>query len=152
MPGTLRKAWAEMVRPLLRRPPELQVAALCCRQGAGGTEVLLITSRDTGRWVLPKGWPMAGRGAAEAAAQEAWEEAGVRTARLWPDPVGRYHYEKRLDEGYGTPVEVMVFRLDVEELSESYPEADSRARLWLSPRAAAGRVDEAELQALLRAL
>jgi len=153
MSGTLKKAWAEMVWPLLRRPPELQVAALCCRTGEdGGTEVLLITSRDTGRWVLPKGWLMKGMNAAEAARAEAWEEAGVKAARITPEPVGVYHYEKRLDDGYGAPVEVQVFRIDVEELSDTYPETRERARLWLKPQMAAARVAEPELKALLRRL
>lgn len=152
MTGALKKAWAEMVRPLLRRPPELQVAALCCRAMGDGTEVLLITSRDTGRWILPKGWLMDGKTAAEAAEQEAWEEAGVSAARVSARPVGSYRYEKHLDDGCSAPVEVQVYRLDVMELSDIYPEVRERARLWLDPATAAGRVDEPELKALLRAL
>lgn len=145
----LKKAWTEVVRPLLRRPPELQVAALCCREGEAGTEVLMITSRDTGRWVMPKGWLMEGMNAAEAAREEAWEEAGVKSARISEEPIGVYHYEKHLDDGYAAPVEVQVFRLDVEALSDVYPEARERARLWLDPETAAGRVDEPELKELL---
>ena len=60
------------------QPPRLQVAALCWRRSGKGLRVLLITSRDTGRWVIPKGWPMRQRTEAEAAAREAYEEAGVR--------------------------------------------------------------------------
>ena len=133
----LKKAWTEMVQPLFRRPPELQVAALCCRAGENGTEVLMITSRDTGRWVMPKGWLMDGKNAAEAACEEAWEEAGVN------------HYEKRLDDGYVAPVEVQVYRIDVEELDDAYPESRERARLWLDPATAANRVDEPSLKELL---
>jgi len=145
----LKKAWTEMVQPLLRRPPELQVAALCCRAGEKGTEVLMITSRDTGRWVMPKGWLMKGLNGAQAAREEAWEEAGVRAANVSEDPVGVYHYEKHLDDGYAAPVEVQVYRLEVATLSESYPEAPERTRLWLSPETAANRVEEPELKELL---
>jgi 8-oxo-dGTP pyrophosphatase MutT (NUDIX family) len=153
MTGPLKKAWAEMVQPLLRRPPELQVAALCCRTAEdGGTEVLLITSRDTGRWVLPKGWLMEDMNAAEAARAEAWEEAGVKAANVSTEPYGVYHYDKRLDDGYSAPVEVRVYKIDVEELSDVYPETRERARLWLSPEMAAARVAEPELKALLRQL
>jgi len=144
-----KKAWTEMVRPLLRRPPELQVAALCCRTESGSTKVLMITSRDTGRWIVPKGWLIEGKNAAQAVLEEAWEEAGVKRARIKPESVGTYHYEKRLDDGYAAPVEVQVFRLDVESLADIYPESRERARLWLEPATAADRVDEPELKALL---
>jgi len=149
MTDGLKKAWAEMVQPLLRRPPELQVAALCCRTGAEGPEVLMITSRDTGRWIVPKGWLMAGKDAAEAAREEAWEEAGVTAGRLRPEPIGSYRYEKRLDDGYTAPVEVRVYRLEVEALSDIYPEARERTRCWVSPAEAAERVDEPGLKELL---
>ena len=58
-----------------------QVAALCWRLRKGRAEVLLVTSRDTGRWVLPKGWPITGLSPQAAAAREAWEEAGVAEGR-----------------------------------------------------------------------
>ncbi|MEN9850080.1 MAG: hypothetical protein RL128_243, partial [Pseudomonadota bacterium] len=54
-----------------------QYGALCWRMHRGKVEVLLITSRDTGRWVIPKGWPIDGLAPAQTAAREAWEEAGV---------------------------------------------------------------------------
>ncbi|HLL59899.1 MAG TPA: NUDIX domain-containing protein, partial [Allosphingosinicella sp.] len=74
IPAVLRRV-ADVVRP--RRGP-LQVAALPYRRGADGSvEVLLVTTRGTGRWMVPKGWPMRGKSHAEAAAQEAFEEAGV---------------------------------------------------------------------------
>ena len=70
-----------------------QVAALCWRKHRDRVEVLLITSRDTGRWVLPKGWPIPGLNAHEAAAIEAWEEAGVR-GPVTPDALGYFGYDK----------------------------------------------------------
>ena len=68
------------------QPPRLQVAALCWRRSAKGLRILLITSRDTGRWVIPKGWPMRNRTEPEAAAREAYEEAGLRGDDLRPQP------------------------------------------------------------------
>ena len=145
MKGGLIDRLAEM---LGRKPPGLQVAALC-RDAAG--QVLLITSRGTGRWVLPKGWPMAGRSLAEAALREAWEEAGVR-GRVGPDPVGRYSYGKDQDEGFSLPVEVQVFAVAVDGLAEDWPEAGQRRRAWFPPSQAAALVAEDELRALLRGL
>jgi len=152
MTDGLKKAWAEVVQPLLRRPPECQVAALCCRDGENGPQVLLITSRDTGRWIIPKGWLMEGKSAAEAAQIEAWEEAGVQHADLLPDPIGSFSYDKRLDDGYANPVKVQVFRLNVSQLADIYPEVRERRRAWVPPSEAAEKVDEPELKAILRDL
>lgn len=152
MTDGLKRAWAEMVQPLLRRPPELQVAALCLRTSDAGLEVLMITSRDTGRWVLPKGWLMDGCATAEAALIEAWEEGGVTPTETEPAHIGHYHYDKQLDGGYPAPVRVELFRVEVADLARDYPERAERARLWLSPEQAADRVDEPELAEILRAL
>lgn len=149
MPHALKTVWTEMVRPLLRRPPGLQVAALCCRAGEEGREVLLVTSRDTGRWVLPKGWPIDGKDAPGAALQEAWEEAGVRARSVAPRPIGRFTYAKRFDGGYEVPVEAQVFEVVVDSLARHYPEAGQRERIWVSPDRAAEMVDEPELRSLL---
>jgi 8-oxo-dGTP pyrophosphatase MutT (NUDIX family) len=150
MTDGLLKAWTEMVQPLFRRPPECQVAALCVRQEDGEPKVLLITSRDTGRWVLPKGWLMEDKTAAEAARTEAWEEAGVKKCSGTGEAIGTYSYEKRLDDGYVSPVEVQVFQLDVTDIVESFPEARERDRLWVTPQNAAEMVDEPGLQALFQ--
>ncbi|GAB4286316.1 MAG: NUDIX hydrolase [Roseovarius sp.] len=153
MSKAMKRPRADTAVPPTHHAPRTQVAALCCRTGAdGGTEVLLITSRETRRWVLPKGWPMADRSAAEAARTEAWEEAGVKAARVWPEPVGSYRYDKRQAGGGTIPVEVQVFRIEVAELCDSYPEAHERTRSWVTPAIAAARVDEPELKALLRGL
>ena len=114
-------------------------------------EVLLVTSRGTGRWIIPKGWPMSGRSMAEAALQEAWEEAGVRPQ---PDApmleLGRYHYDKMQDSGFGIPVEVRVFVVPVDTLADQWPEQAQRSRRWFPPAQAAAMVAEPELAALLR--
>ena len=58
---------------------KLQTGALPWRRAKGDQlEILLVTGRLSGRWIVPKGWPMRGKTMAKAAAQEAYEEAGVR--------------------------------------------------------------------------
>lgn len=152
MSNMLQKAWAGMLRPLLRRPERFQVAALCHRQGPEGLEILLITSRDTGRSVLPKGWPIAGLDARDSAVQEAWEEAGVIPGTIGREPIGTYGYDKRLRGGVPVPCETTVFPVAVKALAEEYPEAAERSREWVTPEVAAQRVQEPRLKELLRNL
>jgi 8-oxo-dGTP pyrophosphatase MutT (NUDIX family) len=128
--------------------PRSQVAALCFRVAHGRTEVLLVTSRDTGRWVLPKGWPMKGRTPAGAAAREAFEEAGV-LGRIAEAPLGSYGYGKVMPDGSTLPCRVEVFPLAVRRLVDDYPERRQRVRKWMTPRKAAARVAEPELADLL---
>ena len=125
-----------------------QYAALPWRR-ADGLEILLITSRETKRWVIPKGWPIAGRGAAESAAQEAYEEAGVRGI-VAAKALGHYYYRKRLAGRARTFFQVEVFAMEVTEILDLWPEAHERRRQWLSPHKAADYVHEAELAALIR--
>lgn len=132
-----------------RRKPATQVAALCI-EGASG-RVLLITSRDTGRWVIPKGWPIRKLSLPGTALQEAWEEAGVK-GLIGKRELGRYHYDKRRDHGFAVPVEVRVFPIAVSRLADTFPEAGQRRRDWRDPSEAAGMVDEEGLQALIRDL
>ncbi|WP_122464901.1 MULTISPECIES: NUDIX hydrolase [Brevundimonas] len=127
-----------------------QVAALPWRRATDGVEVLLVTSRETRRWVTPKGWPMPRKTAAEAAAQEAWEEAGVRGV-IAPEPLGAFHYDKRLKNNRLQPCVVDLFPLEVTEEADAWPEADERERRWMAPREAAPLVDEPELTALIEA-
>jgi len=147
----LQKAWDEVVEPFLRRPKRVQVAALCYRKVGKQKEVLLITSRDTGRWILPKGWPIAGKDAGGAAMQEAWEEAGVKKGQVANDAVGTFDYKKRLDGGSQAPCRTQVFPVEVRELSSEFPERGERKRKWVSPADAAEMVSEPELQDILRA-
>lgn len=128
-----------------------QVAALCWRRHKGHIQVLLVTSRDTGRWVLPKGWPMAGKAPEAAAAQEAWEEAGVE-GLVQPQSIGRYCYDKIRPNAAPLPCCVDVFPLYVRRLKAAFPEHKQRRRKWLGAAEAAGLVAEAGLAALLAAL
>lgn len=126
-----------------------QVAALCWRKVGDRVEVLLITSRDTGRWIIPKGWPMKGLSNAAAARREAFEEAGVQ-GEVAPKPLGQFSYVKVTDPGHGVPCGVVVFTIRVRQLRDRFPETDQRRRKWFSPERAALKVDEPELRALLR--
>ncbi len=124
-----------------------QYAALPWRQ-AQGFEVLLITSRETRRWVIPKGWPMEGHSGAESAAQEAYEEAGVR-GKISAQAIGRYGYTKRIQGKGRKRFMVDVFALEVTEVLDLWLEAHQRTRQWLSPQEAAAHVNETELAALI---
>ncbi len=133
------------------REPRAQFAALPWRRDAGGdVEVLLITSRETRRWVIPKGWPIKGMSSAKSAAREAFEEAGV-VGKVGKAPLGVFTYDKRLKNGRTQHVRVAVFGLQVEREQEAYPEKGQREKLWLPPGEAAGRVDEPELMVMLAA-
>ena len=145
-----QKILNEVGEPQDQHPGQVQFAALCTRKNGKGEDVLLITSRDTGRWIIPKGWPIDGLDGAETALQEAWEEAGVCKAKAEKDPVGNYTYDKVLKDGTALPVLTSVYRVRVSELADTYPEADQRERCWVSPKVAATRVDEPELRDLLR--
>lgn len=144
----------EILRKLLDSPPQyLQAAALCLRKSpqGEGREVLLISSLTTGRWILPKGWPMRGRTLATSALQEAWEEAGVQ-GHVADVPAGRYSYEKAGRGGRVRLVEVHVFPVIHVSLAEVYPEAGRRKRIWVAAAEAADMVHEMELKQILRGL
>ena len=152
MNRVITQAWEEFLQPLLKRPPRLQVAALCYRETPDGKDVLMITSRGTGRWILPKGWPMDGKNGAQSALQEAWEEAGVKKATIQGDPIGHYEYLKNLGKGRAETVQTLVYIAKVTKLSKSYPERDQRKRQWVRADEAANLVHEPKLRDLLRQL
>lgn len=131
--------------------PRSQYGAVCWRMHRGTVQVLLITSRDTGRWVIPKGWPIDGLAPAASAAREAWEEAGV-TGIAAPDPLGLYGYDKVLGPDASLACAVSVFALRVAELAAKFPERKERRRKWFSAAKAARKVAEPELRALFETL
>jgi 8-oxo-dGTP pyrophosphatase MutT (NUDIX family) len=126
----------------------MQYGALCWRQADDGVEVLLITSRDTGRWVIPKGWPMPGLAPEAAAAQEAWEEAGV-SGVMNPLCIGRYGYQKCLSVTSTVPCAVAVYGMRVEDLARTFPEMKERRREWFCVAKAATLVAEADLSLII---
>lgn len=134
-----------------RRRSSRQVAALCYRRHRGTTQILLITSRDSKRWIVPKGWPMQGKTPAEAARQEAWEEAGVRGS-VANTPLGEFTYAKGLDDGSDVLCKTAVYPVRVDRLEDSYPEDSERERTWADPDDAAEMVEEPELRRLIKRL
>lgn len=128
-----------------------QYGALCWRMHRGKVEVLLITSRDTGRWIIPKGWPISGLTPAETAAREAWEEAGVE-GDITDTGLGAFGYAKVLGPNRTVPCSVQVFGLRVAELKDKFPEKKVRSRKWFGLEKAARKVAEPELRQLLLAL
>lgn len=135
---------------MLRRPERLQFAALCYRktQDKRGLEILLITSRGTGRWVIPKGWPMNGKLAHAVAEREALEEAGVK-GKADVKPLGSYTYMKGLDSGFDIPCKVQVHALKVSGFATDFKEKGQREMAWVSCEEAAARVAEPGLKELI---
>lgn len=137
---------------MFRRPPRQQYAALCYRvkKKTGDLEVLLLTSRDTGRWVIPKGWPMSGKLSHEVAAQEAYEEAGVH-GTVERESLGAFTYPKMMKDGMKVPCKVQVYALEATALAKNYKEKGERKIEWVSCDEAVKRVQEPELRNLLLA-
>ena len=128
--------------------PRSQYAALPWRLGEG-VEVLLLTSRGTRRWVIPKGWPMKGRKPHTTAAIEALQEAGL-LGKIEKKKVGSYHYPKRLKNGAALLCRVDVFPLRVVRQRKSWPEKDQRVTKWYPVEKAAELVHEPELSELFK--
>jgi 8-oxo-dGTP pyrophosphatase MutT (NUDIX family) len=114
-------------------------------------EILILTTRQTQRWIVPKGWPIRGLRPEKSAAQEAYEEAGVR-GRVGAKPIGAFSYRKVLDEsGAEATCEVKVFPLLVKRQSVSWPESAQRIVQWVDPAKAITLIKEPELKALISA-
>ncbi len=127
-----------------------QFGAICYRIREGRVQILLITSRRRGRWVIPKGWPMHDETPAGAAAMEAFQEAGA-VGKLSHSVLGFYAYAKRNKDGGGTtPCVVAVFPLRVSQLVKDYPEKSQRKRKWFPQAKAADLLDEPELARMVR--
>lgn len=127
----------------------IQYAALPWRQARRRIEILLITSRETRRWVIPKGWPMKGRAPHEAAALEAMEEAGI-SGEIDPTAIGSYSYLKRMKGDEAVPSQVIVFPLEVASQLDHWKEKDQRQSRWFPYAKAAALVAEPALKRLIR--
>jgi len=112
-----------------KRDVRTQFAALCYRIVDDETQVMLVTSRQSRRWIIPKGWPLEGATPAEAAATEAFEEAGVK-GKAFNICLGLYSYTKLMDGQDDLPCAVSVFPVRVKKVLKKYPEADQRKRKW----------------------
>jgi len=127
------------------------VGALCVRRRDNGAcQVLLITSRDTGRWIIPKGWRAERLKDHEAAAREAHEEAGV-AGQIKSEPIGKYTYPKTCRTG-ARSLRVDVFLLFVRNEMDHWPEQGQRRRAWFDVPEAAAEVRESELRTLIQEL
>jgi 8-oxo-dGTP pyrophosphatase MutT (NUDIX family) len=136
----------------VKRAVRVQYGALPYRFTSNAElEILLLTTRQSKRWIIPKGWPIKGLRAAKSAAREAFEEAGVR-GRLGAKSVGVFAYNKVLDEnGVRVNCEVRVFPLLVKRQSETWPEIEQRVVRWVAPDKALALIEEPELKALVAA-
>jgi 8-oxo-dGTP pyrophosphatase MutT (NUDIX family) len=139
-----------MTTPLRTETSETrQVAALPWRHGEAGVEVMMITSRETRRWVIPKGGRMVGKTDPQAAAQEAYEEAGIQ-GEILDNVVGHFRYDKRLKSGAVQACVVAVYPLEVLIQLGAWPEDQQRQRRWMSQAEAADSVHEPDLADLIR--
>lgn len=125
-----------------------QVAALPWRGEGEALRILLVSSRETRRWVIPKGWPMKGKTDFAAAAQEAYEEAGLDGV-IAQQAIGEYEYLKRLKSGAARLVKVDVYPLRVAREHLNWPEKGQRTLRWMTPVEAALAVQEPELRDLI---
>jgi 8-oxo-dGTP pyrophosphatase MutT (NUDIX family) len=126
-----------------------QVGIIAFRVENGEVEVLLVTSRDTGRWIIPKGNIDKGFSPAKAALQEAYEEAGVRGSIVGSVPVGFYTYFKRLKCGTLVDTTVEVFLARAERQHKKWPEKKERSVAWLPVHEAIARIQEPSVAPLL---
>lgn len=130
-----------------KRDMRTQFAALCWRRRKDDIDILVITTRTTGRWVIPKGWPMDGKSPAQSAAIEAMEEGGVQGIAS-ERCIGVFTYLKDTAEG-DLPVAVAVFPVEVTKLLDEWPERKLRRRRWMSLKKAAKVVSDPELARLI---
>ena len=128
-----------------------QYGALPWRYAGGSREVLLISSRDTGRWVIPKGWPIKGLTPGQSAAREAYEEAGLG-GQISKRPIGVFDYPKKLSSGKVTSCRVEVFSMEQMVQHPSWPEQGQRTLKWFAVEDAAEAVQEPELRNIIRKL
>lgn len=131
-----------------KRELRTQFGALCYRYRKDKLQVLLVTSRTSGRWIVPKGWPMHKATPADTAAREAYEEAGVE-GKIHPICIGFFSRTDDLGRKR-LPSIVAVFPLHTKKLLSEYPEIGQRKRKWVSRKKAAVMVDNPELAQIIK--
>ena len=142
---------AKLVIPSRKTDVRAQFAALCFRwiKEQRESRILLISSRDSGRWILPKGWPVNGRTPAQSALLESYEEAGVQ-GKVYDQCMGHYSYTKLMGNRRAVACVVGVYPIRVKSLLKKFPERGERRRIWLSPKDAAKMISEPALKPMLR--
>jgi 8-oxo-dGTP pyrophosphatase MutT (NUDIX family) len=129
-----------------------QYGALPFRVSAeGDVSIMLVTTRGSGRWIVPKGWPIPHLRPREVAAREAYEEAGLVGEMVGKKALGRFTYQKS-GGGQAIQCEVKVFAMEIHHQLPDWPERAERETRWFAPAAAAALVEEAALASLLLAL
>lgn len=127
-----------------------QYAALPVRKNAqGNLQVCLITSRGTGKWLIPKGWPKKKLQPFETAAEEAREEAGL-LGEVGQAAVGSFKYSKKLHLLASMHCQIDVYPLLVEQELENWPEESQRERRWFDQLDAAEAVSDGDLARIIR--
>ncbi len=129
--------------------PRDQVGALVWRFEKSILQVLLVSSRDTGRYVIPKGWTEKKLTDPEAAANEAFEEAGIRGI-ISDTPIGKFEYSKIMGPGFALQCVITVYPMEAIEILKAWPEMNERTRFWMPISNAAESVDEPELKVLIQ--
>ncbi len=127
----------------------VQLAALPYRRHGSAMSICLVTSRGTGRLIIPKGWPERGKPPHKVAAKEAFEEAGL-TGEIGDEPIGAFSYRKGLHWFASATCRVDVYPLLVTGENDDWPESKQRERIWYSAKAAAKAVREPELSELIQ--
>jgi len=135
-----------------KRKPRKQVGAIAYRRTKYGIKILIITSRGTGRWILPKGWPMENTPDSDAALIEAWEEAGVKRIKSDPMHCGSLRYNKVMKDGTDQPIEMQLFSFETAKLSKKFPERGQRKLRWVGVNTAIRKLKQPELKPILKQL
>ncbi|MFD1694033.1 NUDIX hydrolase [Roseibium aestuarii] len=139
-----------MFKNLFTVPDRLQIAALCYRVTNRRLEVLLVTTRDSGRWILPKGWPMMKKKGHRTAVIEAFEEAGVIGEAPRKEPYAQFASHKGVGGGLKVDTDVLVYLVEAKGQAETFPEAGERQLRWLSVDEAIALTDEEGARPILR--
>jgi len=105
-------------------------------------KILLITSRKKKRWIIPKGVVEPDLTPSDSAAQEAFEEAGIK-GDIYPNPIGEYQYKK-----WGSTCTVTVFLMKIEMLLLEWPES-YRDRIWVGVKESKIYIQENKLQKII---
>ena len=147
MPKAPKKPVPLKLRSAGKTDVRAQFAALCYRMKGDKLQVCIVTTRNTGRWILPRGWPTHKATAHDGAAIEAYEEAGVR-GQVFPNAVGTYVYDKPIVDEIA-PVLVVVYAIHATDVAKSWPEKKQRKRRWVSLKKAASKFDEPGLRQIV---
>lgn len=121
-----------------------QAAALPFRYKNDALQIMLITSRKSRKWIIPKGLMEEGLAKYELAIKEAYEEAGI-AGRVTTQSLGIYQYEK-----WGGICKVSVFSLQVDKILDRWPEDNFRDRKWFNPEEAINIVENSELKGIIK--